>query len=314
MYCNSISDLRLELLWVENCNATGNGGGIYVGAPYTSGGFPAGMEIDRVYLTENSAVGNGGGVYQKQESVLRMANCRFQENTAGSAGGGFYVGKESFFVSVNCLAFDNTAAQGGGVYLALKDDETENTEQYDLRHWTITRNTANAPTFGSGLQISDSEGGPSAFVRIVNSIIWGNDTNGVDLFREGSGVGHANDYNDIGTVGGPWTVGPFDISTNPIFKSPAANNFRLTNNVFPPLTSPCIDAAHKDLTQSATWPWPYDFADVSDINDQVFTHPLVVDFDLARRDLDLAGVPNVGPLTTVDMGAFETLGVAVPEQ
>ena len=36
VYCNNVSDLRLELLWIENCNATGNGGGIYVGAPYTS--------------------------------------------------------------------------------------------------------------------------------------------------------------------------------------------------------------------------------------------------------------------------------------
>lgn len=87
-----------------------NGGGVYNGANYGSGGFT----LSCGSITKNTA-NNGGGVYSTRPVII--TGCNISENTAKSSGGGVY-STSRVTLSGNTSITNNTAnVNGGGVFM-----------------------------------------------------------------------------------------------------------------------------------------------------------------------------------------------------
>ena len=113
-------------------NAAGsgnNGGGVYVGDPYTTFIMLGGI------ITENSAGFGGGGVYVGGGKFELSGDAVITKNTANhGSGGGVYMNGSStpnslnsFTMSGNAMIAENTATQtGGGVYMNSAPNFTMN--------------------------------------------------------------------------------------------------------------------------------------------------------------------------------------------
>jgi hypothetical protein len=168
----------------------------------------------------NHAGEEGGGMDNRKNSNAVVTGCVFEGNTAGSGGGGMhnYVGRRVEVtgnpVIMNSLFIGNSAPTGAGMRNNDPDPTIINT--------TIAYND------GSG--ISNRNG--SAPI-IYNCIVWGN--TGGSLSGASSGSSTVS-YSDI-EGGFPGTE---NLDDNPLFLSPAGNDYHLTAD------SPLIDTGNNN--------------------------------------------------------------------
>ncbi|MCP4424706.1 MAG: hypothetical protein GY803_09455, partial [Chloroflexi bacterium] len=225
-----------------------------------SDGDGGGVWNDGSLILRNSKImsnkaDNGGGIYNNNTSnLLDLHNVAIERNTAVN-GGGLYQGGGSLILDGNRL-YNNTASNNGGaIYLA------QATGILDVWNNFIYNNTAN--NFGAGLYNGGTDG------RIWHNTFVINNGDGLysaadsadstdnihsNIFDRNSGAGiHTNagsldiDYNNVfsntpnyaGTAG----AGANDISGQPIYRNPSANDYHLSES------SPGADVGDPDLPQ-----------------------------------------------------------------
>ena len=215
---------------VTNCifegNSAGSGGGM--------SNYQSSPTVTNCIFEGNSATTFGGGMYNHLNSSPMVTNCIFSGNSAGNppqigSGGGMCNVNSSSPTVTNCIFWGNSAiwglnGNGGGMY---NDSNSAPT----VTNCCLVNNSASAK--GGGIYA-----GVSA-PTITNNIIVSNTAS------EGGGL-YANaaipiDYNDVwnnpgGNYGGSCSPGPHDISQDPMFVNPAAQDFHSKPG------SPCIDA------------------------------------------------------------------------
>jgi uncharacterized repeat protein (TIGR01451 family) len=264
-------ELRFTDSAIHSNNATVSGGGI------ASLGGTLVLKRTDVYL--NNAP-TGGGL-SLPGGIITIANSRIYANTAAADGGAFMIGANATtaLVSiVNSLVYDNVAMGGvGGAVHVVGDGRP-----------TIINSTLHANTALTGAGGIEAASG---ITRVVNTILWQNETNAV-----------INEAAQARATGGSLSIGHScieglgmpasgNIGDDPLFTDAPAKDFSLGG------ASPAIDIGDNTAL-------PADTADVDNDNDTA--EPLPIDFggDFRRAQvfLDRSGV---GVLPFVDMGAFE---------
>jgi hypothetical protein len=178
------------------------------------------------FTLRNGSDSSGGG-----SNYGTLNNCTLSRNRASKYGGGAYYGTLN-----NCTLSGNRAELGGGAYYGTLNNCTLTGNSassgggaYDgtLNNCTLTGNSA------------ASSGGGSRFGTLNNCIAWGNTL--------ASGV--TNNY-DGGTFSyscsAPLPSGTGNISVNPLFRLPAAGDFRLSPG------SPCLNAGTNGYVVGST--------------------------------------------------------------
>jgi len=190
---------------VTDCFFSGNSangaGGMY--------NFRSSPSVTGCVFDDNSATstiyGHGGGMFNCWSSSPTVTNCNFSNNLAEWTGGGMYNYMECSPTVTNCVFHANSAIrEGGGMYNGYQCSPT-------VTNCIVTSNTAGASYYGGGLY----------------------------------GGGDAIDYSDVWNnspknYGGSCSQGLHDISVNPMFVNPSAQDFHLMSD------SPCIDAGTND--------------------------------------------------------------------
>lgn len=170
----------------EGNGAMMSGGGMY---NLTNGNNPA--YLTNVVFRENSAHqmpfdDNGGGLFTN--GVMNLVNVDFIKNSAGDNGGGMYVDEPgSLLVNVRFLQNQAIGANGGGLYArgnvqmvngVFSGNEASGNGGgvfYSGYSWLLLTNVTmfgnTASQEGGGLYCS---GGPDDYLRIRNSVLWGN--------------------------------------------------------------------------------------------------------------------------------------------
>ena len=211
---------------VAGCRADGDGGGILL----SSGGL-----VTHCDILGNVAGGSGGGI--KIATTGAVVHCRIAGNVASNGGGGIHAYSTHSSDSIrigHCRILGNRAPgieNGGGVYLwhaRIHDSLIVSNSAYAgggvygnigaITHCTLAENAA---TNGGGLYVSGCD--------IRNAVVWGNSRS--NLFRSGAGnvVEHC--------VVAPATAGDGNLADDPLFRAPAAGDYRLR------YSSPALDAA-----------------------------------------------------------------------
>lgn len=170
--------------FVENRAPSGSGGGAFIKRAYS---LEEGLEVVATSFSSNYA-NKGGGVYLESNTRLEVHSCQFQSNTAITAGAGIFLDgnlncsvQGSFFLQnatdgtggaffcegndklrlVNNLMAGCSAVNGAAVYNKPKQSE----DFTEIINCTVFGNRSNTSTV-------HSEGN----ARLVNSIIWGNES------------------------------------------------------------------------------------------------------------------------------------------
>ncbi len=186
--------------------------------------------LDNIIISNNhSNMGGGLAVYQS-EPILE--NITIIENEASNSGGGVYIQNSSPQFN-NTLIGDNSAINYGGAVWVHENSTPI------FNRTTIAYNTA---VQGNAIVLSDN-----ANPVIINSIIWGPDSNPNDVysyievgFDPNSITFMYSDYQlgENGVLGQSITVSWLEgnLSADPLFVAPATQDYTLLAN------SPCIDA------------------------------------------------------------------------
>lgn len=204
-----------ELSDVDNENEAGRGGGVY--------SHKVDYTISRCRFLNNFAV-RGGAVYVRN-ARLNLIGCSFMSNgTVKEAtstnekqkprGGAVYVADinnkntKASLHAVNCLFANNeTTGDGGAIGTTYNDNESTNvayvTPTVDLMNCTFVRNKANK---NAVLYNFSNQKDPEQTSKIVNTLIWGNESTGQDVSTDISHLAvsySASDYNygDVFTEG-----------------------------------------------------------------------------------------------------------------
>jgi hypothetical protein len=201
---------------------------------------------------EGLTYGWGGGILILGTPELRRNV--FTGNYAPGRGGAVIVDEGARAVFEHELIFANSVREGGGgIYV----DGGAGPSRADIRHCTITGNTSEETRAGNAVYV---EGGSS--VTLVNTIAWGNQGDDFQTI-------------DTSTITATYTLsqegiaGTGNISTDPLFANPAANDYHLRSTAgrWDPLAnggaggfvidaqhSPAIDAADPGADFSAEPP------------------------------------------------------------
>jgi len=193
----------------------GYGGGIVV---YNSLNFT----VNRCVISNNftTTAAYGGGIYVWPGSTGVIENCMIVNNSIPlGQGGGAYIGVGVIWMR-NCLIKGNSPRNhnlryGGGLYL-------EKGARVDS--CTVVGNTNTYSGHGGGIWANTND------VTIVNSVVWSNE--GGDIAVSSGTLTLTNCCVSNATVFG----GPGNITNNPVFVDPGADNWRLSKG------SPCINA------------------------------------------------------------------------
>ncbi|MGA1870255.1 MAG: right-handed parallel beta-helix repeat-containing protein [bacterium] len=207
-----------------------NGGAHYGGGIFCDSSSPL---IDQCIIKGNLAYstlgnGNGGGIYCSFSSPI-ITNCTIAENSAEENGGGIYC-QNSTATITNCLIIENLAMAkgqneipegGGGIYCSASSPIITNC--------TISHNTS----YGEGGGIHS---GLSSLPIVINSILWGNisDGNFDEIYLDEGGSLNIT-YSDIQESSGVYP-GIGNINVNPLFVDPVNCDYHLR------VGSPCIDS------------------------------------------------------------------------
>jgi hypothetical protein len=170
--------------------------------------------ISGTRVVSNSAFQGGGVCIWVGGPVVVMANTIISDNYATYEGGLSMWGIGGTFTGTNLLVVDNHSGSGQGSFSLW------GTSGGQLMNATVSGNDS---ATGSGGAVI--EGAVSGF-PIVNSIFWGNGTDGADL----SGTNLNVSYSDV--QGFPGTG---NISADPRFVDPTNGNYHLK------ASSPCMD-------------------------------------------------------------------------
>ena len=251
IYCDNFgsSSYRFAL---ENCafvtnTAAGNGGAVMAVA----------YDVTPVWFwdcsfLDNVAETNGGAVWTCNRSnaggYLKFRRCAFRRNQAreGSAVYSYPWGRNMTLDFENCLLVHNRATLANG-YTVNKSsvNDTGNDYGIEMVHCTVCDNT------GGGLYSKwyySSSWGRGGAIRLANSVVISNGAYGVyydSTACEGSNgvpslvhtnIIYGHTAADCGGTG-PTPIVPVALMTdNPLFKDPAAGNYRWEKG------SPCVDA------------------------------------------------------------------------
>lgn len=149
---------------VENFILTGNRGGDFGGGAYVTGGRPV---LENGLLADNTDTFAGGGIYTNNARV-QLLNCRIVGNDADAGGGIYIAGLSDDAVIANTIITGNTNTIWGGAAVF-------NGSSPLFVNNTVTANLTGIYT------------GFNSFPRIINSIIWRNDSQfpGFDLYGNG---------------------------------------------------------------------------------------------------------------------------------
>jgi len=155
-----------DCLFIDNLSsdATNPDDIVYGGA---LGAFDSELQLIDCTFRDNQVMGSNswGGGLANSNGYLLMANCVFTGNQAGHGGGFFASGQLKM---ANCVLRGNVAeSRGGGAYLGLIWDPRA------IVNSTIVGNSSGGA--GGGLFLSSP-----IPVAMGNSIVWGNEANGVD--------------------------------------------------------------------------------------------------------------------------------------
>ncbi len=216
LYADSGSDATLDGCTVRDNHAEEIGGGIYAGDAFELSSSTvreneahqgAGLYLEGGTSTltgsdilENEAVNDGGGMYLAGATVT-VESTTIADNTSGFQGGGVRSGAFTSLTLTNAVVSGNTArSHGGGIsaeawapVTATDSEFNDNTaEQYgggisvvdgsdlELERCLVQRNTADFG--GGGLSTLMSP------VRLVNTAVLGNRSNGTHTDRSGGGI------------------------------------------------------------------------------------------------------------------------------
>jgi hypothetical protein len=210
---------------------------------------------------------------------VRVLSSRFDSNEAIQAGGAIMNGAfspGSDLVMINSVVSNNTSPFG---FAAIYESA--------LGAYTEIVNCAVVGNSGGGITIDNA----ATQSLVSNTVLWGN-TSGFDLDGLMPDVMFCN-IQDGG-------MGMSPMSVDPVFVNAATGNYHLAAG------SPCIDAG-------LNWALPQDATDLDADGNTLELIPL--DFDgLARFANDGAsGDTGCGGQTPVDIGPYETAGVAVDD-
>ena len=186
---------------VIDCEDFGRGVHFFNGEDETS--------VLRGVTIKNGRAGKGAGISCEASSPT-IQNCVILRNLALQEGGGLY-NESSSPILVNMIVAQNQAPVGGAVF------NGKNTSPI-VRNCTISDNTASS---GGGIAHLDN----SAISDIINSILWGNTPEQIDV-NGTSVIGHSN-------IQGGWT-GQGNVDSDP----------QLTPLYRLKATSPCIHAGN----------------------------------------------------------------------
>lgn len=212
---------------ISHCVITDNtadlGGAMYIIA-YLDVEAP-GPTLVNCIISENSAE-EGGGIYGNGEEFI-LANCSVSNNSSENVGGGIY-GEYCDIILDNCLISGNTTeGDGGGLYC--------DPVYLVVFNCTISGNLA---SHGAGIF-----GRRQSSIKTVNSILWDNTSNELNLISRG-GIRLLIAFSDIeggrdaAVIVDPGEVNWLEnnIDDDPLFVNPDEDDFRLTED------SPCVDA------------------------------------------------------------------------
>ena len=184
------------------------------------------MPITNCIITQN----NGGGLAVGHYSSLKITKSVIKNNTA-KQGGGINCGASGVLIVSDCIIAENFAQQhGGGIAVRSTWGHAE------ISNCTITRNTANVNGGGVYALIELS------LFDLINSIVWGNNSNG--KYHEFAAIGRritieSSDIKDglegIGRVPNEWIVNGWfiyenNIDADPLFVDADGGDYNLKLN------------------------------------------------------------------------------------
>ncbi len=119
------TDVLVEDCWIINNNATGLGGGAYLGGlPSSLSAYDVKPRLNNCLITNNITNFNGGGVCCSWGAESTITNCTFTDNTATVSGGGIYCSYDSTTTLKNSIVWNNSSASGDE--MALNDNNPYN--------------------------------------------------------------------------------------------------------------------------------------------------------------------------------------------
>jgi len=253
---------------------------------------------------------DGGGIYCDGSSPT-VANCRVL-NSLGYFGGGIYNENGSSPTLINCIISGNNCDYGGGAVANLRSDP-------NIINCTFSGNSAweggaiyndeSSPTmvnctFSGNMALAEGGGIMNngwSETMVSNCILWANVPDEIYVSTGTTTVNHSD-------VQGGYP-GPGNINKDPLFVDADGpddvvgtndDNLRLLSG------SPCIDAGDSTAVSN----------DASDLDgDGGTTEQTPWDMDGNLRLLDDPNTPDTGttegPIPIVDMGAYESSGLAM---
>ncbi|MDM8530022.1 choice-of-anchor Q domain-containing protein [Anaerolineales bacterium HSG25] len=244
IYIQGSSSPRLENLLVEGSEAA-QGGGIYIDS--TSGGIPYLLDV---HINNTNATGRGGGIYlNRGDLVLERITVT---NASANQGGAVYNLRSNTTLSATTLS-GNSATNGGAIYNDGGSFNLYNGYVYSntatsgdggglySKNGTLTvyHNTLfNNQASGSGGHIYQASGGLS----VINNILAGGQAATTGGLHRASGTAHHNLYQNNQNGDSNQTLGTGSITgQDPSFINPGENDLHLN------LGSPAIDKGDNDL-------------------------------------------------------------------
>ena len=213
---------RLQNCKFLNNNTNGSGGAIFIIASYFNN---SSVHLVNCVFEGNSA--SIGGAIGDMFGVT-IHNCRFTNNTALTKGGAYYIFINQNGTIVNTIFDENNANLGGAIY---------NKGNITMINCDLVNNHA---LENGGAMYNESHNS-----YIYNSILWGNDKNGVPNQIYGTakynycaiqgGYGGTNNINLSGQNDGS------ESGNYPRFVNPDDGNYAIEN------TSACVDAGDKSV-------------------------------------------------------------------
>ena len=219
IYSNTVNDVGGGIFMHTNSQAQITNT-IIEGNNASSGGGVAVLEGASAIISDTNIISNkveeeGGGIGMwGRPGTVEIANSIISDNYADSYGA--VMAEGGTFIGTNLLVVDNRANDQPGIKL-------HSGTSGKLMNVTVSGNIDDDGEY-SGVEIYDPDGSFS----IVNSIIWGNGSEGADLDGNNLDVSYS-------IIEGGWE-GEGNVDTDPNFVDPANGDYRLQ------VDSPSIDA------------------------------------------------------------------------